>query len=87
VDDVERKEERDLETRLVRRDPLELACVVGTEDSEEGSDAAGADQRFSTLRDARPGLRSLTRELIELSDFFLERHQPKNRVGNLGRAR
>ena len=74
MDHVERKEERDLETRLVRRDPLELARVIGAEDSQERSDAAGADQRLSTLRDARSGLSSLSWQLVELPDLFLERH-------------
>jgi hypothetical protein len=71
----------------VHRDPLELAGVIGAEDSEERSNAAGADERFSTLRDAWAGLSSLSRQLIELPDLFVERHQPKNRIGDLRCAR
>jgi hypothetical protein len=65
------------------RDPLQLARILHPEDSKERSNAAGSHEGFSALGNAGAGLSSLTWQLIELPDLFLERHQPKYRVGEL----
>ena len=84
---IEPEEQRDLEPRLTRRDPLQLSRVIGPEDSEERSDSAGSNQRLTSFGRARtiPGANAW--QLIELSDFFLQSHQTKNRVGELRRSR
>ena len=82
---VEPEEQRDLEPRFTRCDSLQLSRVVRPEDSEKRSDSAGSNQRLTSFGRARtiPGANAW--QLIELSDFFLQSHQTKNRVGELRR--
>ena len=67
----------------MRRDLLDLARIIGAEDSEKRSNATGANERLTPLRHVRSGLGSHSGQLIELPDLFLECHQTKNRVGDL----
>ena len=86
VNDVEAEKQGNLEAGFLGGDALQLTSVVSAEDSQERSDSARADESFAAGRNARPRLRSLARQLVELPDFLLQGHELENGVCDLGRA-
>ena len=83
VDDIHCEEEWYPEPRFLCRDTLELARVLGSPDSEERPDPSGANERLAARRRAGPCLRTDAGQLVELSDLFVERHQPEDGIGEL----
>ena len=80
---IQPEEQRDFQSRFTRCNSLQLPGIVGAEDAEKRSNSSRPHECLAAGRHAGTSLGSHAGQLIQLADFLLERHQSKNRVGDL----
>src|SRR5215218_78449 len=81
MNDVVAEEERDVQSGFLDGDALHLSCDVGAVQAEKSADATGAYVPFAARIHGRSSLPIARRDLRQLAELLLERHEGEERVG------